>query len=120
MYHAPGAGIDAIAPARRRRDARSPPRRVDGLVAAGEESQPDFGARRVERLAEELALAIGDRDDAWLLVRFFSDVASVDPGVALLPALGAPSGDLDRHRSGRSFAASRRYVGFSARCDLLV
>jgi len=64
MHHAPGTGIDAIAPARRGGNARGPPLRVDGLIPACEQPQPYLRARRVERLAEELALAIGDRDDA--------------------------------------------------------
>src|SRR2546425_6959235 len=52
---------------------------------------------------------------------------SVDPRMAELPALGAfglHDGDGVAHpvvgRSGRSFAASRRYICFSSRCACVV
>ena len=93
---------------------------IDGLAGASEETQPDLGAGRIERLSEELALSIGDGDDAGRLVRFFGDVAAVNPGMPLLPTFSTARGDFDRHRSGLSFAASRRYICLSERWGLVV
>src|SRR5205823_12085365 len=78
VHHAPRARVDAVAAPGGRGNALRPPRRIDGLFAAGEQPQPDLGLRRVERLAEELAFAVGDGDDAGCLVGFFSDVAPID------------------------------------------
>src|SRR2546425_11037948 len=105
MHRAPGGGLDTIAAAGGYGDPVRPPRRVYGLSAAREQPQSDLRAGRVQRLAEELALAIGHRDDAWRLVGLFGDVAAVDPRMALLPAFRTARGDFDRHRSGRNFAA---------------
>ena len=113
VHDAPRTCLDSVAATRGCRDARGPPLCIDGFVAAREETEPDLGARGVERLAEELAFSVRDGDDAGFLVRLFGDVATIDPGVALFPALSASGCDFDRQRSGLSFAASLRYICFS-------
>ncbi len=131
VHDAPGARADAVAATGCGGNALRPPRRIDGFFAAGEQPQPDLGVRRVERLAEELAFAVGDGDDAGLLVGFLSDVAPIDPGVSLFPSFRAPSSNLDgcgrpavrpsdRHRSGRRTAAPRRYICLRALCGWVV
>src|SRR6266850_1519800 len=113
VHDAPCTCLDSVAATRGCPDARGPPLCIDGFVGPREEPEPDLGARGVERLAEELAFAIGDGDDARFLLGLLGDVAAIDPGVALFPALRASGCDFDRQRSGLSFAASLRYICFS-------
>src|SRR2546429_9854085 len=123
-------GRDTGPPPHSRGDPVGPPRRVDGLTTRGEQAQPDFRRGRVQSLAEVPPATVGDGDNARGIARLIVDVRAIDPGMPRLPARGAlrryddgPGRDRAvRHffRSGRSLAASRRYICFSSRCGLAV
>src|SRR5437764_8262181 len=95
MYDTPCSCADAVTPPRGGGDPLVPPVGIDGPVAAREEPEADFRLRRIERLAEVFAFAIGDGNDAGRLVRLFRDIAAVNPRMTLVPPFSTTRSNAD-------------------------
>ena len=93
-----GVVVKWSAPSDRACDPRAPLLAVDGSVGVGiDEAEGDLGLGAPERDAYRSVPVIEDAHGSGGSARRLDDVAPVDPGVSVGPALGALGGDDGGH-----------------------